>query len=250
MQRCEGVVAVRLTVVASLLVVSACTVPPTEETGLVAPTSSIALTTPSSAATTSSATVVSSAATVSTTEGVVSEQTEGADEVASIVIEPEHDGGYERKLFKHWSDADNDGCDTRREVLIEESLAPVTVGSGCSLEGGRWYSAFDGIETSDPSKFDVDHMVPLKEAWDSGAWQWDSLRRQAFANDTSIPEALIAVSASSNRSKGAKDPAEWLPPLEAFHCQYVAAWIEVKQRWNLSMDQSEYDAVSLVRNRC
>ena len=87
-------------------------------------------------------------------------------------------------------------------ALIEESRTPVTVGSGCSITGGgSWYSAFDGTETMDPSKFDVDHMVPLKEAWDSGAWEWDPERRQAFANDMSIPESLIAVSASSNRSK-------------------------------------------------
>ncbi|MCS5689596.1 MAG: HNH endonuclease family protein, partial [Acidimicrobiales bacterium] len=108
---------------------------------------------------------------------------------------------------------DGDGCDTRREVLIEESIEPVTETIGCSLQGGRWYSAFDGVETDDPSTFDVDHMVPLKEAWDSGAWAWDAARRQAFANDTTLADALIAVSASSNRSKGSKDPAEWMPPL-------------------------------------
>lgn len=184
------------------------------------------------------------------TESPTSVALKNADGTALILIEPEHDGGYERKLFKHWSDVDKDGCDTRREVLIEESLNSVTVGIGCLLEGGRWHSVFDGVETSDPSTFDVDHMVPLKEAWDSGAWAWDSDLRQEFANDMSIPESLVAVSASSNRSKGAKDPAEWMPPLEDFHCSYVAAWIAVKQRWALSMDQAEYDAISDVRRRC
>ena len=80
--------------------------------------------------------------------------------------------------------------------------------------------------------------------------EWDPERRQAFANDMSIPESLIAVSASSNRSKGARDPAEWLPPRQEFHCQYVDAWTEVKKLWNLSMDQAEYDAITEVRANC
>ena len=181
---------------------------------------------------------------------MVTQITTTRQQPVSIVIEPEHEGGYERKLFKHWSDFDNDGCDTRREALIEESLIEVVVAGKCSLQGGRWYSAFDGIETTDPSTFDVDHMVPLKEAWDSGAWAWDPTRREAFANDMSIPESLIAVSASSNRSKGAKDPAEWMPPSEDFHCSYLAAWIAVKQHWGLSMDQTEHAVVSALRIDC
>tara|TARA_B100000953_G_scaffold187398_1_gene154265 strand:+ start:394 stop:834 length:441 start_codon:yes stop_codon:yes gene_type:complete len=145
---------------------------------------------------------------------------------------------------------DGDGCDTRREVLIEESIEPVTVAIGCSLQGGRWYSAFDGVETDDPSTFDVDHMVPLKEAWDSGAWAWDAARRQAFANDTTLADALIAVSASSNRSKGSKDPAEWMPPLESFRCSYVAAWLAVKRAWELSMDEAEYETIETWTQKC
>ncbi len=225
----------QLSYLALLMLVAACTLPELEET--------------ESTTTETPPTVSTLIATTTTSKPVVTQTTTGQQPV-SILIEPEHAGGYERKLFKHWSDLDNDGCDTRREVLIDESVTAVAIGKNCSLEGGRWYSAFDGIETNDPSTFDVDHMVPLKEAWDSGAWAWDPTRREAFANDMSIPESLIAVSASSNRSKGAKDPAEWMPPSEDFHCSYLAAWIAVKQHWGLSMDQAEHDAISTVRISC
>ena len=226
----------QLSYLVPVMLVAACTLPELEETE---PTK-----------TEKPATVSTVIVTTTTSKPVVTHITTTRQQPVSIVIEPEHEGGYERKLFKHWSDFDNDGCDTRREVLIEESLIEVVVAGKCSLQGGRWYSAFDGIETTDPSTFDVDHMVPLKEAWDSGAWAWDPTRREAFANDMSIPESLIAVSASSNRSKGAKDPAEWMPPSEDFHCAYLAAWIAVKQHWGLSMDQAEHDVVSALRIDC
>ena len=142
-----------------------------------------------------------------------------------------------------------DGCDARREVLIAESQTPVSVGGGCSLSGGQWYSAFDGVVTTDPSSFDVDHFVPLKEAWDSGAHAWDSGTRQRFANDLDYAGSLIAVSASSNRSKGARDPAEWLP-MPSYRCEYVRNWVEVKLRWDLTADPGEINALRSVGSAC
>lgn len=170
--------------------------------------------------------------------------------LAQLEIEDEFEGGYDRDLFRHWIDADRNGCDARREVLIIEAVVSPVVGSGCSLTGGSWYSAFDGETTTDPSLFDIDHMVPLKEAWDSGAHAWDSERRRAFANDLDLPEALIAVSRSSNRSKGADDPAEWLPPLRSYHCQYVKDWMVVKISWQLSVDPREFTALRSVAAGC
>ncbi len=170
--------------------------------------------------------------------------------LAQLEIEDEFEGGYDRDLFRHWIDADRNGCDARREVLIIEAVVSPVVGSGCSLTGGSWYSAFDGETTTDPSLFDIDHMVPLKEAWDSGAHAWDSERRRAFANDLDLPEALIAVSRSSNRSKGADDPAEWLPPLRSYHCQYVNDWMVVKIKWQLSVDPREFTALRNVAAGC
>ena len=163
--------------------------------------------------------------------------------IAGLVIQPEVVGGYDRDLFRHWIDADGDGCDTRREVLIAESTTPVSVGSGCSLNGGTWVSAFDGVSTTDASKFDVDHFVPLAEAWRSGAHSWDSTTRQNFANDLGYEMSLIAVSASSNRSKSDRDPSSWMPPSSSFKCEYVYSWIQVKIRWKLTVDDAEATAL-------
>ena len=170
--------------------------------------------------------------------------------VARLVVAEEFGSGYDRNLFRHWIDASGNGCDTRREVLIAESTTPVTVGAGCSLTGGTWYSAFDGATTTDPSTFDIDHFVPLKEAWDSGAHAWDSGTRQRFANDLDFAGSLIAVSASSNRSKGARDPAEWLPPNAGYRCTYLITWVEVKLRWNLSADPREIAAIRSAGASC
>jgi hypothetical protein len=101
----------------------------------------------------------------------------------SLNVAREVHRGYDRDKFNHWIDADGDGCDTRREVLINEATRDPKVGSGCSFTGGQWFSYFDGVTTRDSSTFDVDHMVPLAEAWDSGARSWTADTRQRFAND-------------------------------------------------------------------
>jgi len=175
--------------------------------------------------------------------------TQPADPVG-LRIEPERGDGYNRDLFRHWVDADGDGCDTRKEVLIAESLEPVQTGSSCAILSGRWYSIYDNTETTDSSRFDIDHVVALKEAWDSGAWNWSADQRRDFANDLSQPYFLIAVSASSNRSKSDRDPAEWLPTNTSYRCAYVRIWIDVKRAWNLSVDQTEYDALRNTLAAC
>ena len=177
------------------------------------------------------------------------------DQIVSLLDEltvtAEHDSGYDRDLFRHWVDADGDGCDARREVLIAEAVTAPSVGSGCSLSGGEWLSRYDGKTTSGTgSSFDVDHLVPLAEAWESGAHGWTADRREDYANDLGYADSLIAVSASSNRSKGARDPAEWLPPTEGVHCWYAAAWVQVKTRWDLSVDQAEADKLQDVLGGC
>mgnify|MGYP000079240036 CR=1 FL=1 len=133
-------------------------------------------------------------------------------------------GGYDRSLFKHWIDADKDGCDTRKEVLIEEAIIKPKIGKKCVLSGGTWLSSYDNktIKGSG-STLDVDHMVPLAEAWRSGAWKWTAAQRQAYANDLDNSEALIAVTLSTNRSKGDKDPSLWMPAKD--QCIYIQNWI-------------------------
>lgn len=161
-----------------------------------------------------------------------------------LTIAPENRAGYDRSLFRHWIDANGDGCDTRREVLIAEAVVPPTVGGGCALSGGRWGSLNDGLVLTDASQLQIDHVVALAEAWDSGASAWSADRRMGFANDLDVSWALIAVSAASNQGKSDKDPADWLPPNSAELCPFVSAWIAIKVRWQLSVDPRERDALT------
>ena len=186
----------------------------------------------------------------STTENVETSASSLSTLIESLEVAEETPNGYDRDLFKHWVDADGDGCNAREEVLIAESLKKVTVGSSCSISGGEWVSAFDLVVTTNPSNFDVDHFVPLKEAWDSGASEWDSATRQSFANDLGYEMSLIAVSASSNRSKSDRDPADWLPPNADYRCEYAVAWAQVKSRWSLSIDPKEKVALLGLADEC
>jgi hypothetical protein len=176
---------------------------------------------------------------------------DAAAQLSQLSVAPEGPReGYARTAFKHWVDADGDGCDTREEVLIEESVVPATVGSGCSITAGAWFSPYDASTFVAPGGLDIDHVVPLGEAWDSGASEWDSSQRQDYANDLNDPEALIAVSASSNRSKGDSDPAEWKPPNETYWCRYASDWVTVKARWDLSADPAEVHALQQMLATC
>jgi len=166
--------------------------------------------------------------------------------LSSLPVSSEVDSGYSRDLFRHWIDASGDGCDTREEVLITERTSGSV--SGCRVAGGRWRSLYDGAVTSNPSSFDVDHMVPLKEAWDSGAWRWSAGTREDYANDLGYANSLIAVTASSNRSKSDRDPAEWLPALA--RCTYAKYWIGVKYRWRLSVDPAEKSTLTRMLSGC
>ena len=158
---------------------------------------------------------------------------------------------YNRKLYRHWIDADGDCQNTRQEVLIEESVEPVVFDDkGCKVLSGRWYDPYTGEIFTNPRKLDIDHLVPLAEAHRSGGHSWSAEMRKAFANDLSDTRSLIAVKASANRSKSDRDPARWLPINEMYHCEYVAAWIAVKQRWGLLMDAKEKAISFKLQSKC
>lgn len=167
-----------------------------------------------------------------------------------LVIAPENRQGYDRDLFPTWTDADGDGCNARREVLIAESLTAATVGPGCSLTGGTWYSAYDGLTFTDIADVSIDHVVALAEAWDSGASGWDAARRERFANDLGVPWTLIGVSEPSNSAKSDLDPTDWLPDDANDRCDFVADWLAVKVRWSLTVDQREHDALADLAAAC
>nr|WP_229844218.1 HNH endonuclease family protein [Streptomyces tanashiensis] len=169
-----------------------------------------------------------------------------ADAIQQIPIALEDRTGYERESqFKHWNKGLDpaDACHTRNEVLLAEAVESPTVSAGCKLAGGKWLSYYDGQEVTDPGKLDIDHMVPLAEAWDSGASAWTAARREAYANDQGAAASLVAVTGRSNRSKSDRDPQDWMPPLPDVHCRYISEWVATKLRWGLSADQGEAEAL-------
>jgi len=167
--------------------------------------------------------------------------------LASLTVATEDRTGYDRDLFPTWITISGT-CNTR-EYVIKRDGSNVVTNSACTATSGSWYSQYDGVTTTDPSTFDIDHLVPLAEAWDSGASDWTTARRQAFANDVTRPQ-LIAVSASSNRSKSDQDPAEWVPTRSAYVCTYVRAWVQVKYYYDLSVDSAEKSALTSYLAGC
>jgi hypothetical protein len=150
--------------------------------------------------------------------------------VSSQTVATEVRTGYSRSPFPLWIDADGDGCNTRYEVLIAEATTTPTVGSGCSLSGGRWYSYYNNAYYTLPSDLDIDHVVALAEAWDSGARNWTTAKRQSYANDLADSRTLVAVKDTVNQSKSDKDPADWMPSYSGATCRYVQDWVAVKKR--------------------
>ena len=125
--------------------------------------------------------------------------------LAAIPVATPHRTGYERPKFELWTEH-ADGCNTRYKVLIRDATRHPEVSSGCSLTAGRWVSPYDGFTTKDPTKIQVDHVVPLAVAWSAGAWKWNANTRMRFANDLGTNYDLVAVSAHSNESKSDKGP--------------------------------------------
>lgn len=169
---------------------------------------------------------------------------------AALPLATEVRTGYDRDLFPHWVDADGDGCNARYEVLIAEAVRAPSIGSGCRLTGGRWFSYVDEEYWTAPADLDIDHFVPLAEAWDSGARSWPGPRRRSFANDLGDGRTLAAVTDDVNQAKGDRDPAGWMPPAEAATCRYVEEWVATKLRWRLTVDAAEQAALAEHADAC
>lgn len=172
------------------------------------------------------------------------------DMIEALAVAEEQRDGYDRARFKHWVDEDRDGCDARREVLLAEAVVAPEQGDRCSLKGGEWLSYYDEETVTDADKLDIDHMVPLAEAWDSGAHAWEDEKREKFANDLESERSLVAVTAATNRAKGDKDPTNWMPPAKSAHCTYLADWVATKFRWDLAIDQAEKTTLVEAASEC
>ena len=160
--------------------------------------------------------------------------------------------GYARSQFPHWSDPDRNGCDARNDTL-KRDLTNITYKVGtreCKVIAGQLLDPFSGkVITFSATKvvIDIDHVVALSNAWQTGAAYFDKNKRSQIAND---PLNLLAVDSKLNRQKGDGDAATWLPPSKAFRCEYVERQIQVKSKYQLWVTAAEKAAISRVLAEC
>lgn len=160
--------------------------------------------------------------------------------------------GYTREQFPHWSDLNRNGCDTRNEILNRD-LTKVIFKAGtrdCKVISGSLIDPYSGKEitfSSTKSTIDIDHVVALSNAWQTGAAYFDKTKRQLIAND---PLNLLAVDSNLNRQKGDGDAATWLPPLKSYRCDYVARQIAVKAKYALWVTSPEKEAIVKILEKC
>jgi hypothetical protein len=181
-----------------------------------------------------------------TPDGIPSTTTARSD-LDVLVVSPEGSGaGYSRDLFPHWITIAGT-CNTRETVLRRDGSG-VSVDGSCRPTSGSWLSEYDGMTLTASSGVEIDHVVPLAEAWRSGASSWTTSRRQSFANDLADPE-LIAVSSASNRAKSDQDPSTWTPRA-AYRCTYAKLWIGAKYAWRLHLQSTEKSALLGLLSTC
>jgi hypothetical protein len=160
--------------------------------------------------------------------------------------------GYARSQFPHWSDPDRNGCDARNDTL-KRDLTNITYKVGtrdCKVIAGQLLDPFSGkVITFSTTKvvIDIDHVVALSNAWQTGAAYFDKNKRTQIAND---PLNLLAVDSKLNRQKGDGDAATWLPPSKAFRCEYVARQVAVKAKYGLWVTQPEKVAIDKILSTC
>ena len=157
--------------------------------------------------------------------------------------------GYSRSAFgPAWADVDRNGCDTRNDIL-KRDLTQITYRAktrDCVVESGVLADPFSGENINfqrgekTSSLVQIDHVVALSNAWQTGIFKADLATRKNFAND---PLNLLAVKGSLNSQKGDGDAATWLPPNKQFRCDYVSRQVEVKVKYGLWLTRAERDAI-------
>jgi len=229
-----------------LLLVSFCG--GSSETAIVDDTTTSSSSTSTSISTTSTTTTSSTSTTTTTTKSLkIALLPElKIQELSSDIPE------YNRDDWPHWNDSNKDCQDTRQEVLIAESFEDVVYedSEACKVSTGKWFDSYTGIYFYNASDLDIDHLIPLKNVHNSGGYAWDRFLKSQYANDLLKPDTLIAVSLSSNRSKGARGPDEWKPTNQDYWCEYALDWARIKYYYNLTVTQSEWDALVEMVQSC
>jgi hypothetical protein len=162
--------------------------------------------------------------------------------------------GYRRDRFgPAWADVDHNGCDTRDDVLARDLTGVRRDRDGCTVLSGSLHDPYTGrtiafrrgVRTS--SAVQIDHLVPLANAWRTGARGWTADKRERLAND---PANLLAVDGPANESKGDQDASTWLPAVAGYRCTYVAAQVRVKATYGLWVTRAEHDAIARILRDC
>jgi Protein of unknown function (DUF1524) len=182
-------------------------------------------------------------------------------QLAGLPVAAEQQVAYNRDQWRHWDNMTS--CWTVREQVLARDAEPGSlslkdrngqrtsdVSKACEITGGKWNDPYTGEVFTNPSDLDIDHVVALGQAARSGGNGWPEDRKRDYANDLTDPTHLLAVSASANRAKSDKDPAQWVPANTGFHCRYAVAWTGVKATWGLSVDQAEKDALGRLLDTC
>lgn len=171
---------------------------------------------------------------------------------------------YNRDEWKHWSKVSGmPSCwNTRDQVLYEESTKGKvvlvdkndkkvsSVKNACKVIKGEWKDPYTGKTFTDPSKLDIDHMIPLSYAAKQGGQAWNADKKEKYANDLSNPKHLIAVEASANRQKGDQGPSTWKPSNKKYHCEYASDWIGISTQWKLSIPSADKKALAGMLKTC
>lgn len=158
---------------------------------------------------------------------------------------PDSASKYDRSTWGNWATVSGK-CDTRETVLKTQGQN-VVVDANCKATSGTWTSPYDSIVITQERLLDIDHIVPLKEAWLSGAGGWNAKQRNTFYNDL---DNLVAVSQNSNRSKGDSDPAVWIPSNKAYVCTYISKYVAIKTKYHLSEDNKEQLRIQDLQRNC
>lgn len=186
--------------------------------------------------------------TASATPPGIPSETTARSELAELTVAADgSQDGYSRDKFPHWIDQGN-SCNTR-EVVLKRDGTNVQTGSDCAPTSGTWVSPYDGATWTAASDVDIDHVVPLADAWRTGASKWTTAQRQAYANDLSDPQ-LIAVTDNVNQAKGDASPDQWKPPLQTYWCTYAEMWIAVKHKFALTVNDAEKSALTDMLDHC
>ncbi|MCL2795887.1 MAG: HNH endonuclease family protein [Microbacteriaceae bacterium] len=162
--------------------------------------------------------------------------------------------GYDRvgDFGQAWADVDHNGCDTRSDILRRD-LTQVTPSTGCTVDTGVLVDPYSGTTVHytrgavSSQAVQIDHVVPVYEAWRTGAQHWSQATRIEFAND---PLNLLAVDGAANQAKGDLDPSRWLPPRASYRCEYVERYVTVLAKYRLTVPNDEKAALIRLVDGC